>query len=546
MAAEEQPFDRRSNFIIMSLFSGKNVCFQNIMSRMYNVMLFIISFIVPIDTFIPLSSNAKSHDDDSQRHLHTPISQQEMPKPTNPPCKCNDILRPQIIELQSLLSQLSDLLNKVNMVIDVNSENRSRNSDQAKQTTQGQTSDITVPKEILPTFSEVVRGLTGNATEGISKTILSVIAEPTVKPINLMKPENGKKNENFNESGRASSGMKLKDDVIGLQSKQMQSKIESERNDQAKNLVTYTTQSPSKSSTSNLSNSSSKQNQRSKLLFLQDSILKSVNKKTIDHSCNTMSATRHTFTIDDLDKIQNVNQAPDIIFIHTGINDLKVSDPNKTAKIMSQQVIHIKNTYPDAHIIISSVCPVRDHTLDNKREIFNANVKSNLKFQKNISFVMHDSISVSSSKYISSDNIHPTNIGASIITRNIIAHLTSLKKTAFIPSPLKTQIRRPLLPTPLHFRHPHQLPLLPPPPPPPPRGFFGKASPDRGFFSSPQLHPFLSQFYPPSPSYIPIQPPPRFLRPSISTHPWQQQPPYSMRRNIYGAENFWRNHIQDY
>jgi hypothetical protein len=272
--------------------------------------------------------------------------------------------------------------------------------------------------------------------------------------------------------------------------------------------------------------SSSVPKRNSKLLFLHDSICKNVNKASIDTASQTSSFSRTTYNISNIKPvIDNIRQAPDIVLIHTGINDLKVSDPVKSAKLYSQEIINIKKKFPEAHIIISSVAPVRDHKLEKKREIFNSHVKSSLRSEQNISFILHDSISVSTSKFISSDNIHPTSLGVSVITKNIINHIASLQKIKKVPpSPLKT--RRPLLPTPPH-RHRHAGFFLLPPPRPPP-GFFSS------FLPPPPPPRFFHPPIPPQMSFYPV--PPRFPRPPF--RPFCRSPP--------PATNFWREHIQDY
>jgi hypothetical protein len=268
----------------------------------------------------------------------------------------------------------------------------------------------------------------------------------------------------------------------------------------------------------------------SKLLFLHDSICKNVNKTSIDKSSPTSTITRNTYTISSIKPvIDNICQAPDIVLLHTGINDLKVSDPVKCAKLYTREIINIKNKFHEAHIIISSVAPVRDHKLEKKREIFNSHVKSSLRSEQNISFISYDSISVTTSKFISSDNIHPTSIGVSVITRNIIDHIASLQiKKISLVSPPPPKTRRTLLPTPPHrFRCPRY--FLPPPPRTP--GFVSS------FLPHPSPPPPPRFFHPPIPSHLSIYPPlPPF--PRWPFHPSRQyRPPVT---------NFWRDHIEDY
>ena len=159
--------------------------------------------------------------------------------------------------------------------------------------------------------------------------------------------------------------------------------------------------------------------------------MKKVDGGRLGQSYGLQVAHRKSYKIEDCPKaveeaMNTLTPEPDCIVLHVGVNDLKGKEPEECSTAMKKCVLQAKSHFPFAKIVVSQVAPVRNKTLDIKRELFNAMLKSKLVEEKNISYVNYSNIQASNKRHLQADEIHPTAKGASILAGTLGRHLHHL------------------------------------------------------------------------------------------------------------------------
>ena len=105
--------------------------------------------------------------------------------------------------------------------------------------------------------------------------------------------------------------------------------------------------------------------------------------------------------------------------IHCGINDLKTQDPRSASTQFVQSVKNISSCSPTSKIIISKLTAVSNPKLQEKKDLFNALVYSELAEEQQVSFINNDNLPLHALR----DIVHPTKRGSSILAGNIGRHV---------------------------------------------------------------------------------------------------------------------------
>jgi hypothetical protein len=116
-----------------------------------------------------------------------------------------------------------------------------------------------------------------------------------------------------------------------------------------------------------------------------------------------------------------VPKPPDAVVLHVGINDIKGKDPTACGRRVAGLARRVVSRFPKSHVFVSQAVPVRNVTMDSRREILNATVRAETMDLPSISLINHHF--PTDSRFLSADGIHPTRRGAAAVSRKLGHHL---------------------------------------------------------------------------------------------------------------------------
>ena len=108
----------------------------------------------------------------------------------------------------------------------------------------------------------------------------------------------------------------------------------------------------------------------------------------------------------------DLEQDPDVIVLHCGINNLKATDPSRVASDYVTVLKNVINILPKSKILISEILPTRDHLLNIKVRLLNALLAETCESLPPVSIIRH---SFRATVRSMEDHIHPSAKGASIL-----------------------------------------------------------------------------------------------------------------------------------
>lgn len=163
------------------------------------------------------------------------------------------------------------------------------------------------------------------------------------------------------------------------------------------------------------------------VLFIHDSTMAKIDRKRLGRSYGLHIISQKANKIADCKQhIENIcpDDKIDCIVLHSGINDIKGTDPNVASKDLTAVVKQIKNRLPKTKVVVSRIAPVKDRILEGRRELFNALLFTELPHHQ-VSVISHENLHAESGKNMR-DHIHPSNRGTSILAGNLGRHIHRL------------------------------------------------------------------------------------------------------------------------
>jgi hypothetical protein len=156
-----------------------------------------------------------------------------------------------------------------------------------------------------------------------------------------------------------------------------------------------------------------------RVLFLHDSILNKMDFALLGKKFGFVSARSTVYHIDDYDNavFDHLSQPPDAVVLHVGVNDVKGKDGVECGKRLARLARRVASRFPSSRVFVSQAAPVRNPTLDARREVLNATVRAELADVSSISFIKH--AFPTDRRHIAPDGIHPTYRSSSFIARDI-------------------------------------------------------------------------------------------------------------------------------
>lgn len=155
-----------------------------------------------------------------------------------------------------------------------------------------------------------------------------------------------------------------------------------------------------------------------RVLFLHDSILSKTDLASLGKNFGFVSARSTLYHIDDYDNtFDHLSQPPDAVVVHVGVNDVKGKDGVECGKRLARMVRRVALRFPSSHVFVSQTAPVRNPTLDARREVLNATAREELAEMASVSFIKH--AFPTDRRHIAVDGIHPTYRSAAFIARDI-------------------------------------------------------------------------------------------------------------------------------
>jgi lysophospholipase L1-like esterase len=177
------------------------------------------------------------------------------------------------------------------------------------------------------------------------------------------------------------------------------------------------------------SESSEKQdNPLPSLHVLCDSVLKGVDAQRLGDSYVLHVTKEVSYTSADLARtsiLQPDSHSPDAVVIHVGINDLKSNPAQETAQLIAKTTKKILKRHPKTTITISEITTA-EIDLQAKAKLCNATLFSELYQENRVNFLDHPAMASSTKGYWSSDKIHPTQRGSSVLAATIGRHVQAM------------------------------------------------------------------------------------------------------------------------
>jgi hypothetical protein len=182
-------------------------------------------------------------------------------------------------------------------------------------------------------------------------------------------------------------------------------------------------------------------------LIIHDSMLNKLDTHRMGVDRGLFVATRRAYTIPECREAlheakEEIEPEPECIVLHVGFNDIKGKDPSDCCEDFSELITLAKDLFPEAKIIVSEALPVKDKTLNRRREMLNANIKASLlgkDFGDEIRFFSSEFASQARKRLTERDNIHPTAECLRILSRKLGAFLHGL----FYEQPRRRHTQRP-------------------------------------------------------------------------------------------------------
>ena len=150
---------------------------------------------------------------------------------------------------------------------------------------------------------------------------------------------------------------------------------------------------------------------------LHDSTMRNIDIYSLGQSYCFLPTSLCVFRVENIVKSvlkakDDLEQDPEVIVIHTGINNIKAYEASQVASTFTAAVKSLHTSFPNSRILISEVLPTKNHHLNIKVRLLNALMAEACETITSTTIIHHSFRATSRSM---ADDIHPSARGARIL-----------------------------------------------------------------------------------------------------------------------------------